>query len=119
MSEAYLELCAFQEGETLIGTEDADVKQDIVLNGLGIEAEHCSVVLKDGVATLVPRQQAQCWVNTVLIDKPTRLSQGKHICRQYWMDDLLPHQSHKILTDYCHECCSKRIDFVKAYVIVM
>ena len=82
MSTAYLELCVFQEGETLIGTEDADVKQDIVLNGLGIEAEHCSVVLKDGVATLVPLQQAQCWVNTVLIDKPTRLSQGKHTYRQ-------------------------------------
>ena len=65
-----------QEGETLIGTEDAEVKQDIVLSGLGIEAEHCSVVLKDGVATLMPQQQAQCWVNTVLIDKPTRLSQG-------------------------------------------
>lgn len=82
MSTEYLELCVFQEGETLIGTEDADVKQDIVLNGLGIEAEHCSVVLKDGVATLVPQQQAQCWVNTVLIDKPTRLSQGKcNYCR--------------------------------------
>ncbi|XP_023721823.1 kinesin-like protein Klp98A isoform X2 [Cryptotermes secundus] len=65
-----------KEGETLIGTEDAEVKQDIVLNGLGIETEHCSVMLKDGVATLIPRQQAQCWVNTVLVDKPTRLSQG-------------------------------------------
>ncbi|KAJ9577313.1 hypothetical protein L9F63_006152 [Diploptera punctata] len=65
-----------KEGETLIGTGDAEVKQDIVLNGLGIEAEHCSVLLKDGVATLIPHQQAQCWVNTVLIDKPTRLSQG-------------------------------------------
>jgi hypothetical protein len=80
MSQTCLELCVFQEGETLIGTEDADVKQDIVLNGLGIEAKHCSVVLKDGVTTLVPRQQAQCWVNTVLIDKPTRLSQGKQNC---------------------------------------
>jgi hypothetical protein len=77
MPQAYLELCVFQEGETLIGTEDADIKQDIVLNGLGIEAEHCSVVLKDGITTLVPRQQAQCWVNTILIDKPTRLFQGK------------------------------------------
>ncbi|PSN40524.1 Kinesin-like protein Klp98A [Blattella germanica] len=66
----------FQEGETLIGTQDAEVKQDIVLSGLGIEAEHCSVVLKEGVATLIPQQQAQCWVNTVLIDRPTRLSQG-------------------------------------------
>ena len=66
-----------QEGETLIGTKEAEVKQDIELSGIGIEAEHCSVVLKDGVATLIPRQQAQCWVNTVLIDKQTRLSQGE------------------------------------------
>jgi kinesin family protein 16B len=55
----------------LIGTEDAEVKKDIFPNGLGIEAEHCSVVLKDGIATLIHHQQAQCWVNIVLVDKPT------------------------------------------------
>lgn len=53
------------------------MKQDIVLNGIGVEPEHCSIILKDGVATLMPKDQAQCWVNTMLIDKPTRLSQGK------------------------------------------
>ncbi|XP_049854546.1 kinesin-like protein Klp98A isoform X1 [Schistocerca gregaria] len=65
-----------KEGETLIGTEDAPTQQDIVLDGVGVEAEHCSVQLKDGVATLIPKHSAQCWVNTVLVDKPTRLSQG-------------------------------------------
>lgn len=65
-----------KEGETLIGTEEAPSQQDIVLDGVGVEAEHCIVELKDGVATLIPKQSAQCWVNTVLVDKPTRLSQG-------------------------------------------
>ncbi|XP_067012385.2 kinesin-like protein Klp98A [Anabrus simplex] len=65
-----------KEGETRIGTEEAMTAQDIVLNGIGLEPEHCSITLKGGVATLVPKQQAQCWINTVLVDKPTRLSQG-------------------------------------------
>nr|CAD7200653.1 unnamed protein product [Timema douglasi] len=65
-----------KEGETLIGTEEANVNQDIVLYGVGVEAEHCRIVLQSGVATLIPNRQAQCWVNTVLIDKPARLSQG-------------------------------------------
>ncbi|XP_071453576.1 kinesin-like protein Klp98A isoform X2 [Hetaerina americana] len=65
-----------KEGETSIGSEDAEQKQDIVLNGAGVEPEHCSVVLKDGVGTLIPKGNSQCWVNTVLVDRPTRLSQG-------------------------------------------
>ncbi|XP_046401471.1 kinesin-like protein Klp98A isoform X2 [Ischnura elegans] len=65
-----------KEGETSIGSEDAEQKQDIVLNGAGVEPEHCSVVLRDGVGTLIPKGNAQCWVNTVLVDRPTRLSQG-------------------------------------------
>ncbi|XP_044728011.1 kinesin-like protein Klp98A isoform X2 [Chrysoperla carnea] len=65
-----------KEGETLIGTEDAPIKQDIVLNAVGVENEHCSVVLDKGVATIIPKQSAQVWVNAVLIDKPARLSQG-------------------------------------------
>nr|CAD7428615.1 unnamed protein product [Timema monikensis] len=66
------------EGETFIGTEEANVNQDIVLYGVGVEAEHCKIVLQSGVATLIPNRQAQCWVNTVLIDKPARLSQGQY-----------------------------------------
>jgi hypothetical protein len=66
-----------KEGKTTIGTEYADSKQDIVLcNGIGIEDEHCFIELKDGIATLVPLEKAVCFVNTIEIDKPTRLSQG-------------------------------------------
>lgn len=60
----------------MIGSEEAIHKPDIVLNGLDVEDQHCSIVLTEGVAMLVPHQQAQCWVNGNLVDKPTRLSQG-------------------------------------------
>lgn len=60
----------------MIGSEEAVEKPDIVLSGGDVEQQHCSIVLADGVAMLVPQLQAQCWVNGILIDKPTRLFQG-------------------------------------------
>ncbi|XP_075223673.1 kinesin-like protein 98A isoform X2 [Lycorma delicatula] len=68
-----------KDGETLIGNDEADIKQDIVLNGLNVEKQHCSIVLNKGIATLIPKQNAQCWVNGLLVNKPTRLSQGCNI----------------------------------------
>lgn len=65
-----------QEGETLIGTEHSEAKQDIILNGPEIENQHCSIVLENGVATIHPKNRSPCLVNNVPIDKPTRLSQG-------------------------------------------
>lgn len=49
--------------------------QDIVLNGVDVEAEHCILELINGVVTLHPLS-SHCWINTAQIDKPTRLSQG-------------------------------------------
>ncbi|XP_054289837.1 kinesin-like protein Klp98A [Macrosteles quadrilineatus] len=69
-----------KDGETVIGSDDACPKPDIVLSGVDVEQQHCSIVLSAGVATLVPHHAAaQCWVNGCLIDKPTRLSQGCQI----------------------------------------
>ena len=62
---------------TSIGTENATMKQDIVLmNGDNVQDEHCFIELKDGIATLIPVKNALCFVNTIAIDKPTKLSQG-------------------------------------------
>ena len=73
-----------QEGETKIGSEDDDNnKHDIVLKGLGLESQHCSIMLEAGVATLVPFNGALCWVNNQQIDKPTRLFQGNHCLHLY------------------------------------
>lgn len=65
-----------QEGRTHIGSEEGG-DCDIMLSGLNVEKHHCTIELCNGVATLLPAPQAQCWVNTVPVDKPTKLSQGK------------------------------------------
>jgi kinesin family member 16B len=69
-------LFTLKDGETLIGTDEACDKQDIVLTGLGICAEHCKVVLENGTAMIHPYEGAQCWLNANLIDQPTAISQG-------------------------------------------
>ncbi|XP_060645846.1 kinesin-like protein Klp98A isoform X2 [Drosophila nasuta] len=69
-------LYSLKEGETCIGTEDAELAPHIELVGDGIRPQHCSIVLKGGVATLHPCPQAQCWVNAHLIDEPKQISQG-------------------------------------------
>ena len=65
-----------QEGETTIGTEESDQPQDICLTGVGIQPQHCTIILKDGIATLFPLPFAQCWRNANLIDEPTGMKQG-------------------------------------------
>jgi kinesin family protein 16B len=63
------------EGRTHVGREDALVKQDIVLRGPGIEAEHCILESIEGSVTLQPIAE-ECYVNGNLLKKSVRLSQG-------------------------------------------
>ncbi|CAH2094852.1 unnamed protein product [Euphydryas editha] len=65
-----------KEGETVIGSEEYTPTPDIVLTGAGVLPLHCRVTLREGVATISPAPGAQCWLNTVLLDKPAKLSQG-------------------------------------------
>ncbi|XP_072929547.1 kinesin-like protein Klp98A [Epargyreus clarus] len=65
-----------KEGETVIGSEEYSPTPDIVLSGAGVLPLHCKVTLQEGVATVCPAPGAQCWLNTVLLDKPAKLSQG-------------------------------------------
>ncbi|KAL1430845.1 hypothetical protein MTO96_014705 [Rhipicephalus appendiculatus] len=76
MSGQGVVLYHLKDGKTFIGTENADTKQDIVLSGPGIQDEHCSIELVDGGATLYPHQNSECCINTMPVDKPTRLTQG-------------------------------------------
>lgn len=69
-------LYQLKEETTHIGTEYANVPQDITLQGFDIEDEHCTIELKDGIATITPINGAICFVNTVRIEEPTRLSHG-------------------------------------------
>ncbi|XP_053613367.1 kinesin-like protein Klp98A isoform X2 [Plodia interpunctella] len=65
-----------KEGETVIGSAEYSPTPDIVLSGAGVLPLHCRVTLCAGVAWLRPCSGAQCWLNTVLVDKPAKLSQG-------------------------------------------
>lgn len=69
-------LFTLKDGETLIGTEEADDPQDIVLSGIGICAKHCRIVIENDSATIHPNEGAQCWLNANLIDQPMPISQG-------------------------------------------
>nr|CAI5852221.1 unnamed protein product [Callosobruchus analis] len=65
-----------KEGETTIGTEEAEVKQDIELKGAGMEPKHCTITFQNGVATLIPHPGAQVLLNNCVLESPARLSQG-------------------------------------------
>ncbi|CAG9565728.1 unnamed protein product [Danaus chrysippus] len=65
-----------KEGETVIGSAEYSPVPDIVLSGAGVLPLHCRVSLREGVATISPAPGAQCWLNTVLLDRPAKLSQG-------------------------------------------
>ena len=69
-------LFTLKDGETLIGTEEAEASQDIALSGMGICPEHCRIVIENGSATIHPNDNAQCWLNANLIDQPMAISQG-------------------------------------------
>ncbi|CAH1792419.1 unnamed protein product [Owenia fusiformis] len=65
-----------KEGTTTIGTQDAKVKQDIVLTGLDVEDEHCTIKHSSGVVTLCPLPGGVCIINGTKISEPTKLNQG-------------------------------------------
>ena len=50
--------------------------QDIRLQGGGVLDEHCIIDFSDGLTTLTPKPDAHCWINSLFIEEPTRLSQG-------------------------------------------
>lgn len=67
-------LMPLNEGVTRIGREDASVPQDITIEGLGIEAEHCRIINRGGVITLHPSGNL-CSLDGVHVSKPTLLTQ--------------------------------------------
>lgn len=76
-------LYSLKEGETVIGHDENEEggdehrrKVDIVLRGIGIQPEHCSIQLTNGNAAIHPRPGAQCWLNAHPIEEPAAISQG-------------------------------------------
>ncbi|KAF4095784.1 pleckstrin homology-like domain family B member 2 isoform X3 [Onychostoma macrolepis] len=72
-------LLPLKEGVTCIGRDDAPVPQDITIEGLGIEAEHCRIENRGGVVTLDPCGHL-CSLDGVPVTRPTQLTQGYTLC---------------------------------------
>eukprot|EP00794_Sanderia_malayensis_P019956 gene19956-21910_t len=64
-----------RDGRTHVGGENANVKQDIILHGPGIESQHCVIESIESSVTLHPIAE-DCFINGSKIKKATRLSQG-------------------------------------------
>ncbi|XP_061168862.1 uncharacterized protein LOC133178120 [Saccostrea echinata] len=68
-----------KEGKTLVGREDAERPQDIVLRGPGVKQEHCFFKIHYGTVTLHPNLGAQCAVNGVECKDSVVLKQGDYV----------------------------------------
>ncbi|XP_062570439.1 titin homolog isoform X3 [Saccostrea cucullata] len=68
-----------QEGRTDIGTYDSPSEPDIIIQGTGVEPEHCYIDNIHGVITLYPLAK-MCAVDGILVTEPTRLPQGCMLC---------------------------------------
>ncbi|XP_052823690.1 pleckstrin homology-like domain family B member 1 isoform X1 [Octopus bimaculoides] len=72
-------LLSLNEGITKIGTSDATALQDIIIQGTGVESEHCFIENKNNIITFYPIAK-MCALDGVIITKPTRLAQGSMLC---------------------------------------
>ncbi|XP_038828602.1 pleckstrin homology-like domain family B member 2 [Salvelinus namaycush] len=72
-------LLPLTEGVTRIGREDAVVPQDITIQGVGIEAEHCIIINTSGVIILDPCGNL-CSLDGVPVTSPVPLTQGYSLC---------------------------------------
>ncbi|KAK3106893.1 hypothetical protein FSP39_002139, partial [Pinctada imbricata] len=64
---------------TDIGTAMAPILPDVIIQGTGVEDEHCFIDNIHGVITLYPVAK-MCAVDGVLVTEPTRLTQGCMLC---------------------------------------
>ncbi|XP_077524529.1 uncharacterized protein LOC144136236 isoform X2 [Amblyomma americanum] len=67
------------EGKTRIGRNNAPVPQDIVVQGPGVEAEHCYIQNESGKVTLHPMKN-MISIDGMAVTEPSRLHQGCMIC---------------------------------------
>ncbi|XP_055737509.1 pleckstrin homology-like domain family B member 2 isoform X8 [Salvelinus fontinalis] len=72
-------LLPLKEGVTRIGREDAVVPQDITIQGVGIEAEHCIIINTSGVIILDPCGNL-CSLDGVPVTSTVPLTQGYSLC---------------------------------------
>ncbi|CAG9130602.1 unnamed protein product [Plutella xylostella] len=68
-----------KDGETRLGTAEANVPQDIQLSGSHILSEHCIFENTDGVICLIPHNGALVYVNGREVTEPIILKTGSRV----------------------------------------
>lgn len=71
-----------KDGRTKVGSAESNLpqeSQDIQLSGSHIKTEHCTFENVEGVVTLIPFQEALCYVNGRQISEPTVLNTGSRV----------------------------------------
>ena len=72
-------LVYYLSGTVVVGAGDAATRPDILLSGLGIQAEHCRLELHHNTITLSPADGAKTCVNGKEIRSKTNLKNGDRI----------------------------------------
>ncbi|KAG1667381.1 Kinesin-like protein unc-104 [Nymphon striatum] len=68
-----------KDGITRIGRPDANVPQDIQLSGSHILNEHCLIENKADIVSLIPCEQALCYINGRAVTEPIILKTGSRV----------------------------------------
>ena len=63
----------------MVGLPDAPGGTDIQLSGLGIQPEHCRLIVDDGTLLMVPVDGARCCVNGSQVTERTQLRHGDRL----------------------------------------
>ncbi|ROL54231.1 Pleckstrin homology-like domain family B member 2 [Anabarilius grahami] len=67
-----------------IGSEDAELIQDVTADGPGIESHHCVIITNSaGVITLHPNGN-MCCLDGVPVTEPTKLTHGCTLCKSFF-----------------------------------
>jgi hypothetical protein len=69
-------VCDDISGRTDIGTVDAEILPDLIIQGTGVEDDHCYIDNIHGVVTFYPVAK-YCYIDGYLATEATRLTQGK------------------------------------------
>ena len=68
-----------KDGMTRVGRSDAEVAQDVQLNGSNILPEHCIFENRNSRVTIIPRNGAHCYVNGILVESPMEVKTGARV----------------------------------------
>ncbi|XP_067253807.1 pleckstrin homology-like domain family B member 2 isoform X5 [Chanodichthys erythropterus] len=80
LGSGFITLISLTKEVSQIGSEDAELPQDITTDGPGIESHHCVIITNSaGVITLHPNGN-MCCLDGVPVTEPTKLTHGCTLC---------------------------------------